>query len=265
VGYYLRDKDGNRYYDHQPFLIGKYYPGYTGIMNYISDLSMNSIINIHTLNHDLFFESFNRTEFLNGRLCDGFEELGSPYYGDLSSTNRKYKVRLERYTGNYGTKLRLFKLHGSRDYEMYYKKEGSLISPDVYIKIRYGIGHTDHYKEVKNEKGVLEYQNSWINYHGDFLTGTSSKVLRYNEPLLFSKLFEHFKTNLEHSDILIIIGYGAKDMEINKMIFQHFNFANNRIFIIDPYPCERLLDFGIKLKAKIITKRLEDVNNLDLE
>ena len=265
VGYYLRDKDGNRYYDHQPFLIGKYYFGYTGIMNYISDLLMNSIINIHTLNHDLFFESFNRTEFLNGKLCDGFEELGSLYYGELSSNSRKFKVRLERYTGNYGTKLRLFKLHGSRDYEMFYKKEGFLIIPDVYIKTRYGIGHTDHYKEVNNEKGVLEYQNSWINYHGDFLTGTSSKVLRYNEPLLFSNLFEYFKTNLEHSDILIIIGYGAKDMEINKMIFQHFNFASKKIFIIDPYPSERLIDFGIKLKAKIITKQLEDINNLDLK
>lgn len=265
VGYYLRDREGNRYYDHEPFLIGKHYPGYTGIMNCISDLSNNSIINIHTLNHDLFFESFNHTEFLNGKLCDGFEELGSPYYGDLLCSNRKYKVRLERYTGNYSNKLRLFKLHGSFNYEIFYKTEGSIIIPDVYIKTRYGIGHTDQYKEIENSEGLLEYQNSWINYHGDFLTGTSSKILRYNEPLLFSKLFEHFKNNLEHSDILIIIGYGAKDMEINKMIFQHYNFSYNKIFIIDPYPSNRLIDFGIKLRAKIISKQLDDINIFDLK
>lgn len=264
VGYYLRDKDGNRYYDHEPYLIGKYYLGYTGIMNCISDLSNNSVINIHTLNHDLFFESFNRTEFLNGKLCDGFEELGSPYYGNLTNNNRNYKVRLERYTGRYSTKLRLFKLHGSRDYEIFYKSEGSIITPDVYIKTRYGISHTDHYKEIKNNEGLPEYQNSWINYHGDFLTGTSSKILRYNEPLLFSKLFDHFRYNLEQSDILIIIGYGAKDMEINKMIFQHFNFAYNKFIIIDPYPSERVIDFAIKLKAKIISKQLDDINIHDL-
>jgi len=264
VSYYLRDRDRNRYYDDQPFEIGKYYVGYTGIMNCISDLLNSSIINIHTLNHDLFFESFNRSEFLNGKLCDGFEELGSPYYGELSVGNRKYKVRLERYTENYNTKVRLFKLHGSLNYEIFYKSEGGYIIPDTYIKTRYGIGHTDHFKEIKNKKGSLEYQNSWINYHGDFLTGTSSKILRYKEPLLFSKLFEHFKNNLEQSDILIIIGYGAKDFEINKMIFQHYNFAYNKVFIIDPYPSKNLIDFGTKLKAKFISKQLEDINMHDL-
>jgi len=265
VAYYLRDRDGNKYYDDQPYLLDKYFLGYTGIMNCISDLSNSSIINIHTLNHDLFFESFNNTEFLNGKLCDGFEELGSPYYGDLRCNNRKYKVRLARYTGNYSTNLRLFKLHGSLNYEIFYKTEGSNLIPDIYIKTRYGIGHTDHYKEIKNQNGQLEYQNSWINYHADFLTGTSSKILRYKEPLLFNKLFEHFRNNLEHSDTLIIIGYGAKDMEINKMIFQHFNFSNNKVFILDPYPSDRLVDIGIKLKAKIISKQLDNININDLK
>jgi hypothetical protein len=265
VSYYLKDGNGNRYYDDQPFEIGKHYQGYSGIMNCISDLSTNSILNIHTLNHDLFFESFNQSDFLNGSVCDGFEELGSPYFGELSVGNRNYKVRIERYTGNYNTSVRLFKLHGSRNYEIFYKSEGGYIIPDIYIKTRYGIGHTDHFKEIKNKKGHLEYQNSWINYHGDFLTGTSSKILRYNEPLLFSKLFEHFKINLEQSDLLVIIGYGAKDMEINKMIFQHYNFAYNKVIIIDPYPSKWLIDFGIKLKAKFISKQLEDINIYDLE
>ena len=265
VSYFLKDGEGSRYYDDQPYLLDKEIQGYTGILNYISDLMNDSTIHIHTLNHDLFFERFNNSEFFRGRLCDGFEELGSPFFGKLKVNNRQYKVRLERYTGSYSSNFRLYKLHGSRDYEIFHKIEGGLIIPDVYIKTRYGIGHTDHYKEVINKQGYLEYQNSWINYHGDFLTGTSSKVLRYNEPLLFSRLFEYFQSNLEQSDALIIVGYGAKDIEVNRMIFQHFNFPYNKVFIIDPFPSKRLIDFGLKLKAKFITKQIGDIIISDLK
>jgi len=146
VSYYLHDRDDNRYYDDQPYLADKYFPGYTGLMNCISDLSEKYTVNIHTLNHDLFLESFNRTDFFKGELCDGFEELGSCYYGGLVSDSRKYMVRLQRYTGNYNKKIHLFKLHGSLDYELFYKSEGTIFTPDVYIKRRYGIGHTDLYK-----------------------------------------------------------------------------------------------------------------------
>lgn len=265
VAFYLHDREGNRYYDNQPYLADKYFPGYTGIMNCISNLLQQHIIHIHTLNHDLFIESFNKTEFFKGELCDGFEELGSNYYGSLYSGDRRYMVRLERYTGNYEKKLRLYKLHGSLDYEVFYKSEGAIYTPDVYIKRRFGIGHTDLYKEIANSKGELEYQNSWINYHGDFLTGTTSKIERYEEPLLFKKLFQHFKENLTKSDILIIIGYGARDIEINRLIFQNFEFHRRKLIIIDPYPGEALIDLGIKLFAKFITKPLNDVNMYDLQ
>lgn len=46
-------------------------------------------------------------------MCDGFEELGSPFYGELLRT---YKCRLSRYTGKYTKKIRLYKLHASKDY-----------------------------------------------------------------------------------------------------------------------------------------------------
>lgn len=265
VSYYLHDRDGNRYYDDQPYLADKYFPGYTGLMNCISNLSEKYTVNIHTLNHDLFLESFNKTDFFKGELCDGFEELGSCYYGALESGSRRYMVRLKRYTGNYNKKIRLYKLHGSLDYELFYKSEGAIFTPDVYIKRRYGIGHTDLYKEVTNSKGELEYQESWINYHSDFLTGTTSKIERYEEPLLFKMLFDHFKSNLRQSDILLIIGYGAKDIEINRIIFQEFNFSRNKIFIIDPFPGKSLIDFGLKLNAKFIAKQMDDVNMRDIQ
>jgi len=265
VIYFLHDREGNKYYDNQPYQIGKYFMGYTGTMNLISDLSKKYIVNVHTLNHDLFFERFNNTDFLEGKLCDGFEELGSKYYGKLNSHNRNYMVRLSRYTGRYYGNIRLFKLHGSLDYELFYKSEKGVFIPDGYIKNRFGIGHTNHYKEIANNSGVLEYQNSWINYHSDFLTGTSSKMKRYKEPLLFSKLFKHFEENLKNSELLLIIGYGAKDKEINKMVFQDYNFSQNKIFIIDPYPSKILVDFGLKLNAKFIGKQLDEIQKEDIK
>jgi len=242
----------------------KFYPRYTGIMYCISELSNRHIINIHTLNHDLFFESLNRTDFLKGELSDGFEELGSKYFGKLDVEGRSYMVRLERYTGNYKGKFRLYKMHGSLDYELFYRKENGTFVPDVYIKSRYGIGHTNQFKEVKYINGEMDYQNSWINYHSDFLTGTTSKIKRCNEPLLFNKLVNEFRKYLENSEKLIIIGYRGRDKEINKMIFQHHRFWRNQIVIIDPYPGEILVDLAWKLQARIIRKQLNDIELKDI-
>jgi hypothetical protein len=265
VSFYLKDRDGNKYYDNLPYAMGHYYPGYSGIMKCISDFAENFIVNIHTLNHDLFFERFNNTDFLKGELSDGFEELGSPYYGNIDVNSRKYMVRLSRYTGNYEGKFKLYKLHGSLNYEPYYRTEKGVLIPETYIKSGYAVGHTEHYKEKVNEEGKLEYENSWINYHSDFLTGTTSKIERYTEPLLFKKLFELFKTNLKSAEKLIIIGYGAKDKEINNIIIDHFDYNSKKAFIIDPYAGDQVKEFGVKLKATIIEKQLENIEIKDLE
>ena len=265
VAHYLKDNEGNSYYDNLPYIIDDSYSGYTGIMKSIKELSKHSVLNIHTLNHDLFFESFNNTSFLEGKLSDGFEELGSKYFGKLSSNNRNYMVRLQRYTGNYFGNLRLFKLHGSLDYELYYRQDNGQFFPETYIKSRYGIGSTELYKEIKNKKGELEYKNSWINYHSYFLTGTTSKIQRDVEPLLFEKLFQLFKENLKNTDKLIIIGYGAKDEEVNKIILEHFDFKNKKSYIIDPYAGDKVLEFGEIIGAKLIDKQLENIDLEDLE
>jgi NAD-dependent SIR2 family protein deacetylase len=265
VAHYLKDRDGNSYYDNLPFIIDDNFHGYTGIMKSIKELSINSILNIHTLNHDLFFERFNNTSFLEGKLSNGFEELGSPYFGKLTVKDRKYMVRLQRYTGKYFGNLRLYKLHGSLDYQLYYRNEKGQLFPETYVKSRYGIGSTDLYKEIKNKISVLEYENCWINYHPDFLTGTTSKIQRYTEPLLFKKLFQLFKENLKNADKLIIIGYGAKDDEVNNIILEHFDFKNKKTFIVDPYAGDNVKEFGEKINAKLITKQLENINIKDFE
>lgn len=265
ISNFLKDRDGNKFYDNAP-QIGGLFPGYTGILNCFQKLSNKYTINVHTLNHDLFFERLNSTDWLSGKICDGFEELDSPYYGELNVQGRRYKIRLKKYTGIYKNIIRLYKLHGSLDYVPYFfKGEKSIALPENYIKIRYGMNVRELFKEWRNDKGEWEYDYCNFNYHADFLTGTTSKILRYREPLLYKKLFGLFKENLKEASMLIIIGYGGRDTEINKKLLENFDHRNCNSFIMDPYPGEAVQKLAIGLNATLIQKNLESINFTDLE
>ncbi|MFT7158472.1 MAG: hypothetical protein ACI8Q1_003504 [Parvicella sp.] len=265
VSHFLVDNEGNSWYDDAAHMCGPYFPGYTGILNCLQKWLKEHNVNVHTLNHDLFFERLNYSDWLQGELCDGFEELGSPYYGDLSVSNRRYKCRLQRYTGKYDKKLRLYKLHGSKDYGIYYGSNGSVLTPEMYVKTRWGIGFSELYKEVQGKVGQLSYERCWINYHADFLTGATSKIERYSEPLLFKVLFQHFRENLKNAEKLVIIGYGGRDSEVNKMILGNFDFKNKPSFIIDPYARDAIKELQSKIGAKLIQKQLEDISTNDFK
>jgi hypothetical protein len=265
VGYYLRDGDGNSWYDNLGHLSGSIYPGYTGILNCLASLAKGHIVNVHTLNHDLFFESFNHSDWLQGDLTDGFHEQGSPYYGEIVVKDRSFNCRLQQYTGNYDKQFRLYKLHGSKDYGLYYKSTGgSTLAPDKYVKIRWGMGFDNILKETEVVGGRLAYERCWVNYHADFLTGTTSKIERYLEPLLFKELFEHFRNNLQECEKLIIVGYGGRDQEVNKMILGNFDYKKKPSFIVDLYPGKDIIAFKENLGASLVVKQLEDLRLADL-
>ncbi len=257
VEYLLKDKDGKRFYDNEPFRVG-YIDGYNGFLKYLSNLSDSYIINVHTLNHDLLFESFNKTEYINGKISDGFDEYGSEYYGNLIQDNRTYHCRLERYTGRYNTPIRLFKLHGSLDYVPFYKTTSNYtMIPERYVKLKWGMGAGDI---IKGRKSKIGYDISPFEYHADFLTGTTSKIQRYNEPLLFRKLFKKFKKNLQNAEKLIVIGYGCKDKGINEMIKEYFDYTNKPVYIIDKYAGDTVLEFGDNINAKIYKIDVNDIS-----
>lgn len=265
VSYFLKDGEGKSWYDEAPHICGPIWKGYTGILNCLKVLSESFLLNVHTLNHDLFFERLNYSDWLQGELCDGFEELGSPYFGNLSVQGRKYKCRLQHYTGKYDKKIRLYKLHGSKDYGIYYGSNGATLTPERYVKTRCGVGFSELYKEITDREGNLVYERCSINYHADFLTGTTSKIERYTEPLFFKILFQHFRDNLKEADKLIIIGYGGRDSEVNKMIFENFDFKNKPSFVIDPYPGNAIQQLAQQIGARLIIEQLEniDVNELN--
>ena len=244
--YLLKDREGKNRYDDEPFKINNV-DWYNGFLDYLSQLSHEYIINVHTLNHDLLFESFNNTGYINNSISDGFDEYGSEYYGKLIHNNRTYHCRLERYTSRYNTPIRLFKLHGSLDYVPFYREvENGFMIPDKYVKIKWGIGASDI---MKSRKSKIGYDVSPFEYHADFLTGTTSKIQRYNEPLLFKKLFKRFKKNLRQADKLIIIGYGCKDEGINEIIKEYFDYNHKPSFIVDKYAGEGVVEFGKSINA----------------
>lgn len=254
----LKDKTGKSWYDDEPFKVN-FFDGYKGFLTYLSELSKEFIVNVHTLNHDLLFESFNNTGFINGNISDGFDEYGSDYYGKLFANNRTYHCRLERYKGRYSSPIRLYKLHGSLDYVPYYRQnEYGCMIPENYVKIKWGIGAGDI---MKGRKSKIGYDISPFEYHADFLTGTTSKIQRYNEPLLFRKLFKKFRKNLREAEKLIIIGYGCKDKGINEMIIENFDFSHKQSFIIDAYAKDggQVDLFKEEIHAKLHRVQINDI------
>ena len=261
VSYIIRDADGETWYDEQPSQIG-FVEGYDGFLKLMKKWGNEYVINVHTLNHDLFFESFRKTEYLSGLISDGFDEYGSKYYGKISLGNASYHVRLERYKGRYTTPIRLYKLHGSLDYVLYKRTEDKcILVPDNYVKIRKYISPGYLLRSKGSKMGYEQYPFA---VHADFLTGAKAKINRYNEPLLYKKLFKKFRNNLRNAEVLIIIGYGGKDSKINDYIVDNFNFREKKAYVFDPYPSDSLKEFVQKIGAKLIAKSVTDISANDI-
>lgn len=234
---------------------------YSSFCNALNSLSDESRLNVHSLNHDLVFEGLSKTGWLSADFSDGFSELGSPYYGEIRDNDeRTFKVRLEHYNGEYEKPINLYKLHGSKDYLLFSDQKGITGVPENYLKTRYRVGYSELYKEKINNEGNLEYFNCWTNDQPDFLTGTTQKILRYNEPLLYKNLFDYFQANLKVAEKLVIIGYGGLDSEVNRLIQECFDYENRQIVIVDPYPGEGIKNLVDSLGARLIVKSIEEVD-----
>lgn len=237
VAYLLKDADDNSWYEGMSTHIGPYLMGprasYNSFLQYISQIKEEYLINIHTLNHDLFLESFNRSGYLNGDLSDGFDDYGSRYYGSLHIDGHDAcRCRLERYTGRYyGAPIRLYKLHGSLNYVMMHRETEFGLVDDCEVKFKYGMGLMDLERERSKKNG---YDNDFLSYHADFLTGATTKPVSYKRSRFYKKLFCKFKNNLIHAKLLIVIGYGGKDEGINNYLLSYYDYQNKPCYFIDP-------------------------------
>lgn len=204
--------------------LGKpYHSSYKSFLNLLEELSKHYNVNMHTLNHDLYVEHLSISDSIQGELDDGFEEINSPYFGKVFNDYARYNVRLSRFTNKYSQKFRLFKLHGSIDHYWF----GHNNKFDL-LKLKYGISPNFLYKEINNE-----YVRESVEVYPDFLSGSEYKIGKYSKGEYYPIVFNHFQNNLNKSDILLIIGYGFQDNEINNYILRFSRKKSNKVLVVD--------------------------------
>lgn len=205
-----------------------YHTSCRAFLSMAQKLAETHVVHIHSLNHDLYIEHLALSDSIQGKLDDGFEELGSPYYGEPWLLDERYIVRLPRFVNKFEQPFRLYKLHGSIDHYWFQDDDHLEL-----IKLRRGVGKTNVFKEVERE-GKLQYVWNPLNYHPDFLCGTTAKTERYSRGTYYPTILGHFQENLRASKNLITIGYGFRDQRINKYIKEAFLTQQDReMFIVD--------------------------------
>jgi len=191
------------------------------------DLVKTHRVHIHTLNHDLYMEHLAHSDSI-GEIDNGFEELGSQFYGRIFNENGEHTVRLSRFVDKFEKPFCLYKLHGSIDqFSVGHRRRLD------WIKLQKGMNNWHISKEVR-ENGVLRYVKHPADVVPDFLTGTKSKVKWYKRTRYYRKMFNHFEGNLRSSNTLIIIGYGFGDSKINDYVEKQFLTNDSKtLFVVD--------------------------------
>ena len=205
-----------------------YDPNYSAFLEFAEELAKTHRVHFHTLNHDLYMEHLANSDSIQGKIDDGFEELGSAFFGELYDKYERYLVRLSRFVGKFEEQFCLYKLHGSIDH-YWFQDDNKL---DL-IKLKRAVSPTKIFKERK-KNGVLDYVNHPTDYFPDFLSGTTSKIKRYGDGTYYPTILGHFKNNLQSSNTLIAIGYGFSDPRINQFLEGSFLTNDSKtLFIVD--------------------------------
>lgn len=238
-------------------------PSYAAFLNLLEELKKDYKIHLHSLNHDLLVEKLAHSFTIGENFSDGFEEIGSPFYGDHHHSEKiedrfitkvVHPVRLRRFANEFSKVFCLYKLHGSVDnYDFNFENKEYTM-----IKVPYGVQKESLRKEYFNKEGKRDYYSDFFQITPDFLSGTTKKVLSYNRGHYYKSLFDHFTDNLIESDFLIVIGYGFGDKKINEYLIDAFLVdEKKRMIVIDiRKPQSELMNYK---NARFIEKSVSDV------
>lgn len=235
-----------------------YYDMYSNFLQYLQNKSESNIIDVFTLNHDTFFDSFKNINGLGDKICDGFDDYGSEYYGHVQMDGTDYRCRLERYTGRYSKPIRLYKIHGSLNYYQYFKEKRTnsvpLAIPQSFIKLKRGVTPLS---VQKGRRSKMRYNNSLTPIsHAAFLSGMEIKKKKYKSPFYYEKILKHFKNRISVADTIIIVGYSGNDVEINNYLSKYKSTKN--VYIIDVKPGESVYLLRGLINAKLLVGDLNE-------
>ena len=135
---------------------------------------------------------------------------------------------------------------------------------ETMVKSSMWIRTTEVYKEI-SKNGKLEYFNSWAADKPDFLTGTNSKILRYKDKVYFEAQFKNFEKNLQQSEMLLVVGYGCNDKEVNNVVYKNFPIGKKPVYVVaSQTPEQPVVDFIAKTQATHIPKRTQHIVPADI-
>lgn len=191
------------------------------------DDSENIKINVFSLNYDLVFENIFNSSIL--RILDnGFSEK--------TVSNSKVRYWATDFDNPLSsTKINLYKLHGSLDWE---------------------------YNQDTEEISIKE--NIYDNREPLIIFGSYSKMLSF-DPFLY--ILSKFRTLLEKATIFVVIGYSFHDKYINNMLIQQVSQNTDedipkKLLIVDPNSINKTeIGFAEELKKIQDSKSINDIIN----
>lgn len=191
--------------------------------------SENFVLNIFSLNYDLTFEhTFNSADT---RILDnGFSERNIS--GDsvrFWAADFENEINL--------TKINLYKLHGSLDWE---------------------------YNQTSEEISIKE--NMEDGREPLIIFGSSSKMLSF-DPFLY--ILSNFRDKLEQATVFVVIGYSFHDKYINNLLIQQLSQNTDedkpkKLLVVDPSSTrsrQTSSDFAEELKSIQDSKSINDIIN----
>ena len=189
--------------------------------------SENIVLNVFSLNYDLVFEQVLNSS--TSRILDnGFSERHIP-----GNTIRYWAADFNNDLNQ--TKINLYKLHGSLDWEY------NLESEEISIK-----------EKIDDGREPL------------IIFGSYSKMLSF-DPFLY--ILSTFREKLEQSTIFIVIGYSFHDKYINNLLIQQLSQNTNedkpkKLLVVDPTRGTQTESaFSEELKSIQDMKSINDIIN----
>lgn len=193
----------------------------------VLNLSDRIKINIFTLNYDLIFENIFNSPSVK-ILDNGFSEK------DISDSKLRYWAT-DFNNELSPTKINLFKLHGSIDWE--YNQDS---------------------EEISVKENIYDDREPLI------IFGSYSKMLSF-DPFLY--ILSNFRAFLEEATVFVVIGYSFHDKYINNLLIQQLSQNTKedipkKLLVVDPFLGERTeSQFADELKTIQDSKSINDIIN----